>query len=504
MITDRAAEAPARVTSAPAAMFLRTAALTVVGLVGVVCALAWPIVAVGLALLIVISALAWRAPSVAFLAALLVSGAVGILKARLSFEQAPSPDSLGAGLVDVLLLISFVGLMLRDRGHSVRTVWRAAGRAERVVWTLVLAWLVISVLQIPESGHLTRGIKGFRLTQAYVPLVLAGVILFPVAGNREQLTKRLLMVVAAISGYAALRAAIGPAAWERTYALARSQQEHLGGLSRDVGSFNSPQDMISFIAPAGAFALIVGALDARVRAFAWFTFVLSAVAVVESYVRVGVVAMAVGVGVLALVVVLTKATPRRAKAMAVAVTLVVGGAGYTATLAAGGASRVTATRAGGLNHPLTDPSIEDRWKRWKRAARTVVHHPLGTGVGTVGSAAGTAARVDQAGIYHPGTGNYTDNSYLKVLVEQGPIIGLLFIVGVFGSAVLLGRKLARAGPLREPLAVAGLAAFAAFLTLCFLGEYIEWPGKVIAWTLFGIALWHGYGVAVRLPDAGSA
>jgi hypothetical protein len=499
MIPDRAAGAP----ESTAAVMLRSAALTAVTLVGVVCAVAWPTVAVGLALLIVISVLAWRTPSVAFLAALLVSGGVGILKARLSAEQTPSPDALGAGLVDVLLVISFAGLMLSDRGRSLRAVWRAAGRAERVIWTLVFAWLVISVLQIPESGQLTRGIKGFRLTQAYVPLVLAGVAVFPVAGNREQLTKRLLMVFAVISGYAALRAAIGPAAWERTYALLRSQQEALGGLSRDVGSFNSPQDMISFVAPAGVFALIIGTLNARVRALAWFTFLLSAIAVVESYVRVGVVAMGVGAGVLALVVVLTKVTPRRTKLVAVAVALLVGAAGYGATLAAGGASRVTAARAGGLNHPLTDPSIEARWKRWKRAARTVLHHPLGTGVGTVGSATGTTARFDRAGLYVVGTGQYTDNSYLKVLVEQGPVVGLLFIFGVIGSALLLGRKLARAGPLREPLAVAGLCAFVAFLTICFLGEYIEWPGKVLAWTLLGIGLWHGYGTVPGSVESSS-
>jgi hypothetical protein len=52
--------------------------------------------------------------------------------------------------------------------------------------------------------------------------------------------------------------------------------------------------------------------------------------------------------------------------------------------------------------------------------------------------------------------------------------------------------------------VAALGALIAFLTLCFLGEYIEWPGKVLAWTMLGIALWLAYGVVGRPSGAGSA
>ena len=116
----------------------------------------------------------------------------------------------------------------------------------------------------------------------------------------------------------------------------------------------------------------------------------------------------------------------------------------------------------------------------------------------MGSATGTASALGRVG-----TGYYTDNSYLKVLDEQGIAIGLLFIVGILGSALLLGRKLARAGPLREPVAVAALCAFVAFLTVCFLGEYIEWPGKVLAWTMLGIGLLHGYGTAPGVAESTS-
>jgi O-Antigen ligase len=496
MISEPVAGAPPAVKHRILPPLLPSAALVAAVAVGVIAAAAWPTVAVALALVVVISVLAWRAPSIGFLGALLVSGGVGLLKARLSADQMSSPDTVGALIVDVLLLISFVGLLASDRGRSLRSVWRAGGRAERVVWTLLLAWLLISILQIPESGHLTRGIKGFRLTQAYVPVVLGGVALFPVARDREALIKGILIVFAVVSGYAALRAAIGPATWERTYALTRSGQAFLSGIFRDVGSFNTPQDMASFVAPAGVFALILGVLNPRVRTFALLTFLLCGVAVVESYVRTAIVAMGIGVAVLALLVLLTNTTPRYLKIAAVASALVVAGAGYGGALAAGGASHSTAVRAAGLSHPFTDPSIETRWRRWKRAARAAVDHPLGTGLGTVGSATGSAGTLSRFA-----TGTYTDNSYLKVLDEQGIPIGLLFIVGVIGSAVLIGRELVRAGPLRRPVAVAALGGFVAFFTLCFLGDYIEWPGKILAWTLLGIAVWDVYGTKGRRPEA---
>jgi hypothetical protein len=322
--------------------------------------------------------------------------------------------------------------------------------------------------------------------------VLAGVVLFPVAGNsarnRELVTKGLLTVLAVIAGYAALRAVIGPAAWERAYSLARSQQAIVGEVSRDVGSFNSPQDLASFLVPAAVFALIVAVLDARVRVLASVTFLLAVVGVVDSYVRVGIVAIAVGAGVLALVVLLARETPRRAKALAVCTVLVVGAGAYAGALAAGGASRITETRAGGLSDPLSDFALQDRWSRWKRGARTALHHPLGTGIGTVGGTTGHAAALGR-----PATGNYTDNSDLKVLDEQGIAVGLLFIIGALGSAFVLGRRIVRTGPLREPVAIAALGAFVSFLILCVLAEYIEWPGKVLAWTLLGIGLWYAYG-----------
>ncbi len=105
----------------------------------------WPTLAILVPLLCVTCALAVRAPISALLLALLVLGFVGTIKARLLAEGVPSPGETGAVLIDLFLLAAVVGLVARDRGRSVRMLWSRAGRAERVVWSVFLAWLVLSV-----------------------------------------------------------------------------------------------------------------------------------------------------------------------------------------------------------------------------------------------------------------------------------------------------------------------------------------------------------------------
>jgi O-antigen ligase len=488
MITERETAPPL-----PAALPMRAAfAATIVFVVaaGTACAMTWPIVAVALGLVCLVLALAVRVPALGFVGALALTAVAGLFKARFSVEGVPSPDALVSGGVDLLLLGTVANLVRAGGWRSARAVWRGAGKAEHIVWGLMLAWLSLSVLQIPVSGHLVQGLKGFRLTQAYVPLVLGGVALFPASNKREHLSSVLLWLFAIVAGYAALQAAIGPAGWQEKYALARTFQVELGSITRDIGSFVSPQELTSFLAPIAVFVLIVGFFIPRLRNLGLGAFVLAIVALLASYVRVGLVAVGLGAAVVVGVTVFGRATPRRTKVAAVVMVIAISIAGYALAQAVGGVSRFAQTRAAGLSHPLSDPSIETRLHRWSRSLRVTIHHPLGTGLGTVGHAT-AMGNVDVS---------YTDNSYLKVLQEQG-IVGLLFIVGVVGTAVLLARRLALAGPGRDPLALAGLGAFVAFLTICFLGEYIELPGKVVAWTLLGIAIWHAYGAADRSADS---
>ena len=335
-------------------------------------------------------------------------------------------------------------------------LWSRAGRAERVVWSVFLAWLVLSVLQIAQGDRLVDAFQGFRLTQAYVVFVVVGLIVaHRVAPQPERFLAALLGVLAVIAGYATLRVFTGPSAWESAFALQRTELSVFGDLARTLGSFSSPTEIASFLVPVAAFALIVGSLHARLRFLGLATFLTATVAVIYSYVRVGVVAIAAAALVMALVIVLSRAPAVRPKVLALAAVVVIGGGTYSAAVAASDRSAPTSERAQGFSDPLEDESLQIRWRTWERTAEQIRDEPLGSGLGTVGNAATVGRRLRLA----------TDNYYLKVAREQGILGVLLFVVGLAGTFVLLGVRLARANPLERPLGVAALGTGAAILTM---------------------------------------
>ncbi len=159
----------------------------------------------------------------------------------------------------------------------------------------------------------------------------------------------------------------------------------------------------------------------------------------------------------------------------------IGGGTYGAAVAASDKSEQTSERARGLSDPLADESLQIRWRMWERTREQIRDEPLGSGLGTVGNAATVGRRLI-----------YTDNYYLKVAREQGILGVLLFVVGLAGTVVLLGVRLARANPLERPLGVAALGTGAAMLTMAVLGEILELPGKVLIWLVIGMGLWEVY------------
>jgi hypothetical protein len=457
-------------------------AVTLLALVAALLAAVWPTLAILVPLLCVTCALAVRAPIAALLVAVLVLGFVGTIKARLFEEGVPSPDETGAILIDLFLLAAVAGLVARDRGRSLQMLWSRAGRAERIVWSALLAWLVLSVFQIAQGDRLVDAVQGFRLSQAYVVFVVVGVIVaHRVAPHPERFVAPLLAVLSVIAGYAALRWLTGPSAWESAFALRRSEHSVFGELSRTLGSFSSPTEIASFLVPVSAFALIVACLDVRLRLLGLATFLMSTLAVIYSYVRIGVVAIGAAALVMALVIVLSRAPAVRTKALALALVVAIGGVTYGAAIAASGESERTTARARGLSDPLADESLQARWRMWERTAEQIRDEPLGSGLGSVGN----AATVDRRLIF-------TDNYFLKVAREQGILGVVLFSVGLVGTVVLLGVRLARANPLERPLGVAALGTGAALLTMAVLGEILELPGKVLIWLVIGMGLWEVY------------
>jgi len=464
----------------------RTAVVLLIPLValgGVAVAFVWPTATILGAALIVVAALLRRAPVHALLTALLLSAFEGALKLRLAIEGAPSPRTIGALAIDLSLFSAIAGLVIRDRATTLRTLWGQLNRFERVALGLLVGWLAVSVLQTAQSGDVVAGVQGFRLSQAYAVAALAGLLIFRSGLSEERVTRLLLYVLAAVSAYAALRTITGPTGSEVTFIDERSGQGALGTAGRALGGFSSPFGVASFLVPASVFGLVLAYLRERDRLLSAFAAVTAAVGVVGSYVRTGLVALAAGAAFLAAMLARGRGLTRRQRLVPVALIVVLLAGGYAGSVLTSDVSDLAKQRSEGLKDPLGDESLNTRLDTWGDTLERVADEPLGSGLGTIGHATFTGERDSDV---------FTDNSYLKVIREQGVIVGPLFVLGLLGFTGAIAVRLSRAGPTRHPVGVAALAGFVSFMVLAVMAEYFEQPGKVLAWMLLGIAAWEAF------------
>jgi hypothetical protein len=416
-------------------------------------------------------------PSIAFVVALVLFCFEGTIKVRLSIEGVPSALPVAAAALDLMLGAAVAGMLARRRAAPLLALWRDARRAERLGASLLGAWLVLSVLQLMLAGHLVTAAEGWRLSQAYVAAGVLGGALWWGSADGPRRLPLLCAGLGVAAAYAVVRIAIGPSGSEKTFALFGSDATSSFGSSfRAVGSFSGAFGLASMLAPA-IVLLFASAVTRRDGRWAYAAgCVLAVVAVVGSQVRTGLVAAAVGIGFVALALLAERGLrSRRAVKLVVALGVLVALAGTAVAISSGGSSQVS-RRATGLVSPLSDQSVKIRLDTWRRTLDAAVHEPLGSGLGTVGRATGRTGAT------------YTDNSYLKALREQG-FAGIALLLGAI--VLLLGSltaKLVRAGPSARPFALAALAALVTFLVMMVTGEYIEQPGKVLAWSLLGAAL----------------
>jgi O-antigen ligase len=499
----RAAMASSPVPRTPSVAARRARAIAVVLAALVLAALmsVWPaltLIALGLALIVALAAIA---PSFALVGALLLYGLEGTIKVGLARELAGglgiSPNAAGAAILDLAFIIALLALLRLDRGRTPRAIWSNGGRPIRIALVLFGAWIGISVMQLFLSPDLGAALTGFRLSQAYVLAALAGALLLT-RSKREHVVNALVAVLLLITAYAAFRGVAGPSESERLAAFARSTTPLVpsenSAIFRNTGSFSSAIGLASFLVPAGVFLFTLGLFVVRLRLAAWIGFALALVALVATYVRTSLLAVAGGAVLAALIWVFTSGLKRRTKlALGLAsVPLIVAllALGALAPSAVSGGSAAVAERSSGVLKPLSDPSLKTRFDRWGDSLDIVAANPLGTGLGTVG-----AATRDSDGTVRA----FADNSYLKILQEQGPLGAIPFTLGVLALLIAIAARGARAEPAVRGLGIAAVAASGSLFLLAVTSEAIEQPGKVLAWLFLGIGLWT---VAVRSgPDA---
>jgi hypothetical protein len=429
------------------------------------------------ALLVVVGGLSARVPEYAFVMALVLFGVEGSLKLALTHLPHPagiSAVALGAATLDAALFIAASALVIAHR-KRLPALWRRTPLLGRLAVLLLGLWLLVSLFQVPQSGHIARGADGFRLVQAYALAAIPGALVL----QRRRALTLLMGGLAAIAGYTALRVVVGPSAAERSFALSRPGVTEYGHAFRAVGSFSGAVGLVSYLVPVTVltFGLFVGVRGRAMKVGAGVVCAFALAGVIGSYSRAGILAVAGGV-IVAGALSLRGSASRRLTLIAVACALAACTAG---TVLATRASPVVAKRAHGIVDPASDQSIRIRLHTWHLVANDVLRRPLGHGLGTTG----------RASTLEGGKALTTDNSYLAVLYEQGFAGGVLFVAGLVCACGALARAARGAGV----VAAGGVAAFLAYAALALSGDYFGQPGKVLAWTLLGLAAGQAWGSA---------
>jgi O-antigen ligase len=440
----------------------------------------WPTTTLLGVLVLAVLVLGWHRPGLGLAAAVLLFGFEGSVKILLGLEVTPIPGgnrAVGAAALDLALFGAVAAVLVKDRFRAPRAVWASASRSERVAIGLLLAWLALSVLQVAQGGDLNRGIHGFRLFQAYTLVAVATLTVFARPWLRTAAARAALAIGLVVSLYAAVRVLFGPTHAEHAFAISVPTVTSYGEAVRAIGSFSSAIGLSSFLTPLAVFALVLGLLRPRLRLLAWTVAALALVGLVGSYSRASLFGVVFGLVCGLLVVFVTGDMPGRRKLVAAGLVLALLAGTYGAVLIASKASPQLEARAKGMLNPFADESVQLRFDTWKRTLDEVGRHPFGEGVGAVGAASARSRA----------TVKTTDNSFLKVLVEQGVIGFALFIGGALAGVILLARRLRGAAAEPRAIGLAALAGFVTFLGVSATGETVEQPGKVVAWGLLGMA-----------------
>jgi hypothetical protein len=450
--------------------------------------LQWPVTASLTIAVAAVVVLACRAPAYALWAGVLLIGLEGSIKLLLGLEHTPVPGGqrvVGAVAIDVALFGAVAGVLVSDRFRTLRALLSRASRWELIVMMLLGSWLALSVVQTVQGGDLTRGLQGFRLFQAYTGVALATAVVFAQPKLRRRAVTGTLAIGLVVTGYAAVRVIGGPSGAETTFARSVATVVSYGSALRAIGSFSSAVGLISFLAPMTAFAFVLGFFIPRRRRLAWTVGILGLVGLIGSYGRASLFGITLGLGCTLILFLAGSHISMRRKLVAFALACALALAAYGGVLIASKASPELEKRSQGILNPIADKSVQLRFGTWQKTLQDVANDPLGSGVGTVGSASGP----------NPGHVVTTDNSFLKVLREQGYLGFALFFCGIIGAVILLAARLRKVSSHSSAVGLAALAGFVTFLGISISGEYVEQPGKVIAWGLLGVAAAYAFGNA---------
>ncbi|MDP9293111.1 MAG: O-antigen ligase family protein [Actinomycetota bacterium] len=412
-------------------------------------------------------------PAAAVVGAFFVSGAIGSLIAFTPLS--PLQISRLADLILLGLWLGVTAAFLSGRGN--RSPW---------LWPGVLApalYLGLTGLQVFLTDPLSLGVDSFNAAAWYM-LALVLIAIAPWSSETHvRIARGVVLIALAVGAYACFRLATGPTAAETAVAHGAQPGIQPWVTPRFFGSFMSANQLAAWAASLIPFCLALTlAWRGRWRLAPALAIPMLMIGLLASEIRTGVVAVVAGITLTLALFQFSRAFRGRSAAAAIAflIVAVIGTGAFAVTIGGSGAKEARYSR---LLAPGQDPAFEVRLQGWKVAVHDMSEHPWGHGLGTAGFVAQTENPYNVAGPV------FLDNSYLKVGLEQGIVMMLLYVMALV--ILLLGlarRAMLIRDPWRASLAIGACGTLAALITLFLTGLYSEGMPIVAAWMLVGLGV----------------
>jgi len=133
--------------------------------------------------------------------------------------------------------------------------------------------------------------------------------------------------------------------------------------------------------------------------------------------------------------------------------------------------------------PGRDEAYQTRLTKWSAALDDIDRNPFGGGLGTAGQVQreqGRFANIGSIGV---------DNSYLKVALEQGFAVMIVFAASLVLLLIGIGRRAwVTADRSQATLGIGAAATLASYLVLLNSALYIEGLTAMAAWTVVGLGV----------------
>ena len=409
-----------------------------------------------------------RWPAAVVVAVFVITGFANTLTAYLALPPTGTSDLLLGGL----WLGVLYGYLRHDRE---RPLW---------IWPGLLMpglYLALTFASMFASESTSAAFDSFRLAGWHMAALFL-VALAPWSDARLARIARGFAAVALLVGlYAIFRKITGPGGAE--LAINRgSLQRATSGETFFFASFVTAQDLGGWCAMLTPFTFALAlAWRGRWRLVAGLATGTCAFALLAADRRSAAVGAAVGLAIATALYLLAK-RPFGARRLAVGFLAVTGAlaVGTTAYALTVGQSEETSARFESLGNLEEDYTYQVRLSRWEAAVDLANDEPFGHGLGTVGEIGD--ARTDRPRLA-PGL----DSSYLKIAVEQGWPMLVLFGTSMLWLLGGLAWRAVRSGDAAHAAtAIGACGTIAAMLVLFYTSTYIERLSLLAGWLIVGL------------------